>query len=239
MPRPSGRRPDELRRIEITRHYTKYAEGSALFCIGDTRVLCTASVEEKVPPWLRGKHRGWVTAEYNMLARATNLRVAGRGAPNGRAVEIQRLIGRSLRAAVDLKKLGERSIIVDCDVLQADGGTRAAAICGGYVAVADAINWLRAHALLDENPLRRMVAAISVGVGRGEVVTDLDYAEDSRAELDMNVVLDDRGGLLEIQGGVEKFNTEMDRATLNKMLDQAQAAGAEILRAMQDALATD
>jgi len=239
MPRANGRRNDELRPLTITRRYTQYAEGSALFCIGGTRVLCTATVEEKVPPFLRNKKRGWVTAEYGMLPRATserNHREAGRG-PAGRTQEIQRLIGRSLRAVVDMKALGERTVVLDCDVLQADGGTRTAAISGAFVALSDAVDWLLTHELIAENPLRGALAAVSVGVLHGEVVTDLDYTEDSRADTDMNVVMDARGGFIEIQGTAEA--APFGRDTLNQLLDHAQAGIAEILRAQQAALSAD
>lgn len=239
MPRANGRRNDQLRPLSITRNYTKYAEGSVLICLGGTRVLCTASVEEKVPPFLRNKKRGWVTAEYGMLPRATgerNAREAGRG-PAGRTQEIQRLIGRALRAVVDMRALGERSIVLDCDVLQADGGTRAAAISGAFVALADALGWLLTHELIAENPLRGALAAVSVGVLHGEVITDLDYAEDSRADTDMNVVMDAAGAFIEIQGAAEA--APFGREVLNQMLDHAQAGIAEILRAQQAALGAD
>lgn len=237
MPRPSGRRNDEMRPISIIRHYTKHAEGSVLISVGDTRVLCNASIDEKVPPFLRNKKQGWVTAEYSMLPRATNTRSnreAARGKQTGRSLEIQRLIGRSLRAVTDLRMLGERSITLDCDVLQADGGTRTAAICGAYVALADAINWLLHHELITETPLQRALGAVSVGVFENKVVTDLDYAEDSRADTDMNVVMDDHDNLIEVQGTAE--GKAFDRDTLNQMLDHAQAAIKQILQAQQTAL---
>lgn len=239
MSRADGRRNDELRPLSITRNYTKYAEGSALICVGDTRVACAASVEEKVPAFLRNKKRGWVTAEYGMLPRATserNAREAGRG-PGGRTQEIQRLIGRSLRAVVDMRALGERSIVIDCDVLQADGGTRAAAVSGAFVALVDAVSWLLRHELIAENPLRGAVAAVSVGVLGGEVVTDLNYAEDSRAATDMNVVMDGGGAFIEIQGTAEA--APFGRDTLDQLLDHAAAGIAQILRAQKAALSGD
>jgi len=203
MMRPSQRAKDELRQITIQRHYTRHAEGSVLVSFGDTQVLCTATVEGKLPPFLRGKGKGWITAEYGMLPRATHTRTgreAARGKQSGRTLEIQRLIGRSLRQAVDLTALGERSIRIDCDVLQADGGTRTAAITGGFVALADAIDGLIKSAALTTSPLRHQIAAVSVGIFSGEPVLDLDYAEDSNAETDMNVVMNDSPGFVEIQG---------------------------------------
>jgi len=198
--RPSGRTPEQPRDIRITRNYTRHAEGSVLIEFGDTKVICTASVENKVPPFLRGEGQGWITAEYGMLPRSTNSRMgreAARGKQGGRTVEIQRLIGRSLRAAVDLKALGEHTITIDCDVIQADGGTRTAAITGGCV------NFLVAQKRLKKSPLKQMVAAVSVGVFKGKPVVDLDYPEDSVAETDMNVVMTDKGGFIEIQGTAE------------------------------------
>ncbi|GGY83796.1 ribonuclease PH [Marinobacter zhanjiangensis] len=204
--RPSGRQPDQLRDIRLTRHFTRHAEGSVLVEFGDTRVICTASVENKVPPFLRGEGQGWITAEYGMLPRSTGSRMgreAARGKQGGRTVEIQRLIGRSLRAAVDLKALGEHSITIDCDVIQADGGTRTAAITGGCVALVDALNHLVKEGRLAKSPLKQMVAALSVGVYQGTPVVDLDYPEDSTAETDMNVIMTDQGGFIEIQGTAE------------------------------------
>ena len=204
--RPSGREVDELRAVRFTRGYTRHAEGSVLVEFGGTRVLCTASVEETVPPFLRGKGQGWVTAEYGMLPRATHTRSqreAAKGKQTGRTQEIQRLIGRALRAVIDLKALGERTITLDCDVLQADGGTRTAAITGGYVALADAIEALLRKGLLKNNPIHAQVAAISVGIYNGMPVLDLDYAEDSSAETDMNVVMNNGGAFVEIQGTAE------------------------------------
>jgi len=206
MARPSGRAPDELRRVEFTRRFAKHAEGSVLVEFGDTQVLCTASVEETVPPFLRGKGQGWVTAEYGMLPRATHTRSAreaARGKQSGRTQEIQRLIGRSLRAVADLKALGERTITIDCDVLQADGGTRTASITGGYIALAEACDALVKRRAINSNPLHGQIAAISVGIVTGVPVLDLDYAEDSQAETDMNVVMNNGGAFVEIQGTAE------------------------------------
>ena len=204
--RPSGRQPNALRNVTITRHYTKHAEGSVLVEFGDTKVLCTASVEEKVPGFLRGKNEGWVTAEYGMLPRSTGSRMgreAARGKQSGRTMEIQRLIGRSLRAAVDLKALGERSITIDCDVIQADGGTRTASITGAFVALQDAINFLIKKKKIKKNPLHGQIASVSVGIYKGTPVLDLDYDEDSNAETDMNVVMNDIGAYIELQGTAE------------------------------------
>ncbi len=235
--RPSGRRPDELRNIQITRHYTRHPEGSVLAAFGDTRVLCTASVEESVPGFLRGKGQGWVTAEYGMLPRSTDTRMsreAARGKQQGRTVEIQRLIGRSLRAAIDLGALGERSVIIDCDVLQADGGTRTAAITGGYVALADAMNKLLSARAFSANPLHGQVAAISVGIYRGEPVLDLDYAEDSEAETDMNVVMNEAGRFIEVQGTAEGHAFRMDE--LQAMLELARKGVGELIDFQRAAL---
>ena len=206
MTRPSGRAPDQLRPVRLTRRFTKHAEGSVLIEFGDTQVLCTASVEETVPGFLRGKGQGWVTAEYGMLPRSTHTRTAreaAKGKQSGRTQEIQRLIGRSLRAVTDLKALGERTITLDCDVLQADGGTRTASITGGYVALADACERLVARKLIAASPIHGQVAAISVGICKGVPVLDLDYAEDSSAETDMNVVMNNGGGFVEVQGTAE------------------------------------
>ncbi len=222
MTRPDNRRPDEIRPVTITRHFTKHAEGSVLVCFGDTKVLCNASVENRVPHFRRNSKCGWITAEYSMLPRATNertVREAARGKQSGRTLEIQRLIGRSLRAVIDTRKLGERTITIDCDVLQADGGTRTASITGAYVALMDAINGMIDSNLLPENPVYRAVASISVGICQGMVVTDLDYPEDSSAETDMNVVMDDQGGLIEIQGTAE--GAPFSREMLDRMLDHA------------------
>jgi len=204
--RPNGRKPDELRAVRLTRGYTRHPEGSVLVEFGDTRVLCTASVEERVPPFLRDSGRGWVTAEYGMLPRATNTRgerEAARGKQSGRTQEIQRLIGRSLRAVVDGASLGPRTIQVDCDVLQADGGTRTAAITGAFVALHDAVSWLQERKLIVQTPIRDFVAAVSVGIYQGTPVLDLDYAEDSACGTDMNVVMTGAGRFVELQGTAE------------------------------------
>ncbi len=204
--RRHGRAPDQLRAVRLTRHFTAHAEGSVLVEFGDTRVLCTASVEEGVPQFMRGRSRGWVTAEYGMLPRATHTRTpreAARGKQSGRTQEIQRLIGRSLRASVNLEALGERTVLIDCDVLQADGGTRTASITGGYVALADACERLRTRGLITGSPLHGQIAAVSVGIVRGAPMLDLDYAEDSEAETDMNVVMNNGGGFIEVQGTAE------------------------------------
>jgi len=204
--RPSGRRPDELRPVRLHRQFTKHAEGSVLVEFGDTRVICTASVEERVPPFLKNQGKGWITAEYGMLPRATNTRSAreaARGKQSGRTMEIQRLIGRSLRAVIDLEALGERTLTLDCDVIQADGGTRTAAITGSFVAMADAVRVLRTAGKLRRNPLHGQIASVSVGIYQGVPVLDLDYAEDVEAETDMNVVMNDAGAYVEIQGTAE------------------------------------
>ena len=227
--RPSGRQPNQLRAISITRNFTKHAEGSVLVEFGDTRVLCNASIEDRVPGWLRGKGKGWVTAEYGMLPRSTNERMgreAARGRQGGRTLEIQRLIGRSLRAVVNLEALGERVITVDCDVIQADGGTRTAAITGGYVALADAVRTLQEQSGLKRDPLHGQVASVSVGIFEGTPVLDLDYAEDCNAETDMNVVMNDGGHYIEIQGTAEGHPFSADE--LNNMLGLA-AGGIETL----------
>jgi ribonuclease PH len=220
--RPSQRACDQLRPVEIIRHYTKHAEGSVMVKFGDTHVLCTASVEEKVPGFLKGKGQGWVTAEYGMLPRSTGSRMdreAARGKQSGRTQEIQRLIGRSLRAIIDLEKLGERSIQIDCDVIQADGGTRTASITGAYVALQDAISFLLKNGKISESPLKDAVAAISVGVYKGTPVLDLDYIEDSDCDTDMNVVMTGKGGFVEIQGTAE--GEPFERDAMNAMLDLA------------------
>jgi len=220
--RPSGRRNDEMRPVRFTPHYTRHAEGAVLAEFGDTRVLCTASIEPKVPPFLKGKQEGWVTAEYGMLPRSTHTRTpreAARGKQGGRTLEIQRLIGRSLRAVVNRAALGEHTITVDCDVLQADGGTRTAAISGGYIALALAAQHLVSTRKIARNPIHGQVAAISVGIVAGEAVLDLDYAEDSTAETDMNVVMNEAGGLIEIQGTAEGH--AMQRSELDRLVDLA------------------
>jgi len=235
--RPSHRAHDQLRPVEIIRRYTKHAEGSVLVKFGDTHVLCTASVDEKVPPFLRGKNQGWVTAEYGMLPRSTGSRMdreAARGKQSGRTQEIQRLIGRSLRAIIDLEKLGERSIQIDCDVIQADGGTRTAAITGAYVALHDAVSYLLRAGLIKESPLLDSVAAISVGVYQGQPVLDLDYVEDSGCDTDMNVVMTGKGGFVEIQGTAE--GEPFQRDAMNAMLDLATTGIAELINKQKTAL---
>ncbi len=236
-PRPSGRAADELRAITIERRYTRHAEGSVLIAFGDTRVLCTASVEEKVPPFLRGKAEGWVTAEYGMLPRATKERTqreAARGGQGGRTMEIQRLIGRSLRACVDRAALGERTITLDCDVLQADGGTRTAAITGAYVALVDAVDALTKRGALKKNPILGAIAAVSVGVYRGMPVLDLDYPEDSACDTDLNVVMNDGGGFIELQGTAEGHAFRRDE--LDALLGLAQKGIGELLQFQREAL---
>ena len=233
--RPSGRRPDELRPVRLTRRFTRHAEGSVLVEFGDTRVICTASVEKRVPRFLLGSGRGWVTAEYGMLPRSTSERTpreAARGRQGGRTLEIQRLIGRSLRAVVDLEALGERTIHLDCDVVQADGGTRTAAVSGAYVALADAAATLRGAARRE--PLHGQVAAVSVGIWRGQPILDLDYAEDREAETDMNVVMNDNRGFVELQGTAEGHAFRADE--LNAMLSLAEAGIERILEAQRQAL---
>ncbi|UXI67899.1 ribonuclease PH [Tahibacter amnicola] len=236
--RPSGRAPDQLRPVLLERHYTRHAEGSVLVAFGDTRVLCNATVEEKVPPFLRGKGEGWVTAEYGMLPRATKERTqreAARGGQGGRTMEIQRLIGRSLRACVDRAALGERTITLDCDVLQADGGTRTAAITGAYVAMVDAVNRLKQQRLIKKDPVIGAIAAVSVGVFRGVPVLDLDYAEDAAADTDMNVVMNDGGGFIELQGTAEGHAFRRDE--LDALLALAGKGVAELVQLQRQALA--
>jgi len=235
--RPSGRAPDQLRQIKITRNYTKHAEGSVLIEFGDTKVLCNASVEDRVPRFLSGKGQGWVTAEYGMLPRSTGERMgreAARGGQGGRTMEIQRLIGRSLRAVVDLEKLGERTVTLDCDVIQADGGTRTASITGAYVALADAIAHLMAKGEVKKNPLKAHVASVSVGVFKGTPVLDLDYPEDSSAETDMNVVMNDKGHFIEIQGTAEGETFGEDQ--LAAMLALAKKGIGQLIEAQHEAL---
>ncbi|MBF6058757.1 MULTISPECIES: ribonuclease PH [Thiomicrorhabdus] len=237
MQRPSGRKPEEMRSVRLTKHFTKHAEGSVLVEFGDTKVICTATVEETVPSFLRGKSQGWVTAEYGMLPRSTGTRMrreASAGKQGGRTQEIQRLIGRSLRAAVDLKKLGERSIYIDCDVIQADGGTRTASITGGFVAMAMAINGLLAEGLLKENPILHFVASVSVGVYEGEPVLDLDYLEDSSAHTDMNLVMDESGRFVEVQGTAEGVPYTMHE--LQAMLALGQAGISKLIDIQKAAL---
>ncbi|MES5816027.1 ribonuclease PH [Pseudoxanthomonas sp. Soil82] len=236
--RPSGRAPDQLREVRIERHFTRHAEGSVLVSFGHTRVLCTASVDNKAPPFLRGKGEGWVTAEYGMLPRSTHTRSdreAARGKQGGRTLEIQRLIGRALRACVDRSALGERTIVLDCDVLQADGGTRTAAITGAYVALVDAVRWLLARREISRDPVFGAVAAVSVGVYQGLPVLDLDYAEDSACDTDMNVVMNDGGGFIELQGTAEGH--AFRRAELDSLLALAQKGIGDLLALQQAALA--
>lgn len=235
--RPSQRRSDELRPVHITRHFTCHAEGAVLIEVGNTKVLCTASVEENVPPFLRGKGQGWVTAEYGMLPRSTHTRTsreAAKGKQTGRTQEIQRLIGRSLRAVTDLKALGERQITLDCDVLQADGGTRCASITGAWIALADACAKLVADGKLAANPVKDQVAAVSVGIFQGQPVLDLDYPEDSNCDTDMNVIMTGAGGLVEIQGTAE--GEPFSRAEMNTLLDLAQAGIGQLIQAQKQAL---
>ena len=236
--RAHGRRADELRPVRITRGYTRHAEGSVLIETGDTRVLCTASVEEGVPGFLKGKGQGWLTAEYGMLPRATNTRTrreAAEGKPSGRTHEIQRLIGRSLRAVVDLAALGERTVRIDCDVLQADGGTRCASITGAYVALADAVLWCRGRGMLAAAPLRDCVAAVAVGMVGGVALLDLDYAEDAGCDTDMNVVMTGAGGFVEVQGTAE--GAPFTRAEFDVLLVLAQLGAAQLHEAQRRALA--
>lgn len=236
--RPSGRKADELRAVELIPDYTHHAEGSILVAFGHTRVLCTASVEDRVPPWLKGKKQGWVTAEYGMLPRATHTRgqrEAARGKQSGRTQEIQRLIGRSMRAVTDLGALGERTVTLDCDVLQADGGTRTAAITGSYVALALAANRLVKRGVLKKNPLVGAVAAVSVGICQGQPVLDLDYAEDSEAETDMNIVMNDAGAFIEVQGTAEGH--AFRREEFDSMLDLAASGIAELVSKQRTLLA--
>ena len=236
--RPSGRAPDQLRPVLLTRHYTKHAEGSVLVEFGDTRVLCTATVEERVPGFLRGKGSGWVTAEYGMLPRSTGERMAreaARGRQGGRTMEIQRLIGRSLRAVLDMQALGERTITLDCDVIQADGGTRTASITGAYVALVDAVNGLRQAGLLKRDPIHGALASVSVGIYQGVPVLDLDYAEDSDAETDMNVVMNDAGAFIEVQGTAEGH--AFRREELDAMLNLAVGGIQTLLEEQRTALA--
>jgi len=238
-PRATGRAADALRAVTITRHYTRHAEGSVLIEFGDTKVLCTASVEEKVPPHKRGSGEGWVTAEYGMLPRATNTRnsrEAAKGKQSGRTQEIQRLIGRSLRCVFDLKLLGERTISLDCDVLQADGGTRTAAITGAFVAAQDAVSWLIKQGLITQSPIKQAVAAISVGIVDGVPLLDLEYTEDSACDTDMNVVMTADGGFVELQGTAE--GVAFSRVEMNALLDLAEKGIGELLVAQQTALAT-
>ncbi len=232
--RPSGRATDEMRQVKFTRNYTMHAEGSVLVEFGNTKVLCTATIDDRTPPWLRGKGQGWVTAEYGMLPRSTNSRMgreAARGKQGGRTMEIQRLIGRSLRAIVNLEALGERQIIVDCDVIQADGGTRTASISGAYVALCDAVQTLLDSKKIKKDPLMGQLASVSVGIYKGTPVLDLDYVEDSNAETDMNVVMNNAGHFIEVQGTAEGHAYSRDE--MNAMLDLAEKGINEII-AIQD-----
>ena len=237
MPRSFNRTADQLRPITLTRHYTKHAEGSVLIAVGDTKVLCTASIEERVPAHKKGSGEGWVTAEYGMLPRATHTRgdrEAARGKQSGRTQEIQRLIGRSLRCVVDLKKLGERQITIDCDVLQADGGTRCASITGAYVALVDAISVLVAKGLLKESPMLDSIAAVSVGIGIDGAMLDLDYVEDSSCETDMNVVMTGAGKFVEIQGTAE--GVPFSKSDMEKLVGLAEKGIGELIAAQKKAL---
>lgn len=236
--RPNNREHHQTRPVKITRHYTRYAEGSVLIEFGETKVLCNATIEDKVPPFLKGKGQGWVTAEYGMLPRATHSRTpreAAKGKQGGRTMEIQRLIARSLRAVVDLEKLGERTITVDCDVIQADGGTRTASITGACVALHDALNKLVAEGALKSNPMKGLVAAISVGIVAGDAVCDLEYVEDSNAETDMNVVMVEDGRMVEVQGTAE--GEPFSHAELLRLLDLAKQGCEQLFEAQRQALA--
>lgn len=236
--RPSGRTPEQPRPIRLTRHFTRHAEGSVLVEFGDTRVLCTASVETGVPRFLKGTGKGWITAEYGMLPRSTGSRMqreAARGKQGGRTLEIQRLIGRALRAAVDLSALGEHTLTIDCDVIQADGGTRTAAITGGCVALIDALNWMVAKKMIPRSPLVQKVAAISVGIYNGTPILDLDYIEDSGAETDLNVVMTDQGGFIEVQGTAE--GAPFQREELDAMLELGKAGILQLFELQSQILA--
>jgi len=234
--RPSNRNFDQLREVTIELGVSKYAEGSCLIKFGNTHVLCNASIEEKVPQFLRGKQQGWVSAEYSMLPRSTHSRMSrdNNGRPNGRAIEIQRLIGRSLRSAIDVKKLGERQILIDCDVLQADGGTRCAAITGGYVALSLAVKKIMEKGLIKQNPLISSVAAVSCGVYNGEVILDLDYDEDSKCEVDSNFILNQNGDLIEVQATAEK--NSMSFLQMTQMYELAKLATSQLCKIQQSAL---
>ena len=238
MTRPSNRMPQEMRPVTITRNFTRHAEGSVLISYGETRVLCNASVESRVPHFLRNSKRGWITAEYSMLPRSTNERMAreaARGKQSGRTLEIQRLIGRSLRAAIDTSLLGEHTITIDCDVIQADGGTRTASITGAYVALVDAVNWMLDRKMITQSPITRAVASVSVGIYGDTVVTDLDYAEDSNAETDMNIIMDDQGDYIEIQGTAE--GQPFSRELMDQMLDHAASACTDLFEHQKSSLA--
>ncbi|MBA2350733.1 MAG: ribonuclease PH [Burkholderiales bacterium] len=238
--RPSGRQPGELREVKITRHYTRHAEGSVLVEFGDTRVICTASVLDKVPPFLKGKGQGWLTSEYGMLPRATGSRMereAAKGRQSGRTQEIQRLIGRSLRSIIDLNQIGERTIQIDCDVIQADGGTRTAAITGAFVALHDAIGFLLSETTLAASPISDHIAAVSVGMYRNQPVLDLDYSEDSACDTDMNIVMTGSGGFVEVQGTAE--GSPFDRAALDSMLALAETGIKQLIDFQKTALWSD
>jgi len=235
--RPSGRSANQMRKVSFTRNYTLHAEGSVLVEFGDTKVICTATVDENTPRWMKDSGKGWITAEYGMLPRSTNSRMgreSARGKQGGRTMEIQRLIGRSLRAAVDLKKLGERTITLDCDVIQADGGTRTASISGAFVALSDAISHLMENGALTESPIIHSVASVSVGVYQGQAVLDLDYTEDSNAETDMNVVMTENGGFIEVQGTAE--GAPFSRSQMDGMLTLAEKGINEIIKVQQATL---
>lgn len=237
--RPSGRQPDELRAIKIERNYTAHAEGSVLISCGNTKVLCNASVEDRIPRFLKGKGQGWITAEYGMLPRSTGSRMgreAARGKQSGRTQEIQRLIGRSLRASIDLGKLGEHSITLDCDVIQADGGTRTASITGAYVALADAIQHMLDKKMIKQNPIARQIASVSVGMYQGMPVLDLDYPEDSNAETDMNVIMDINGDFIEVQGTAE--GAPFSPSDMSAMIALAQKGISELIEHQSTALAS-
>lgn len=233
MQRPDGRKPDQLRKIKITKNYLKHAEGSCLIEFGETKVICSASVEEGVPPFLKGSGKGWVTAEYGMLPRSCTTRIR-REKSSGRTEEIQRLVGRSLRAVVDMEKLGERTIKIDCDVLQGDGGTRTASITGGFIALADAVVWMKKQLMFEKIPLKDYVAAISVGVFNGKPVLDLNYAEDSKAHVDMNIVMVGRGDFVEVQGTGE--NATFSRKEIDTLLKLAEKGIRELFDIQKKAL---
>lgn len=237
MQRCNQRAPTQMRPVKITRHYIRHAEGSVLIEYGETRVICTASVVEKVPPFLKGSGQGWLTAEYGMLPRSTGermLREAAKGKQSGRTMEIQRLIGRALRSVLDLEKIGERTIQIDCDVIQADGGTRTASITGAFVALCDAISYLRSEKIISKNPIRDYVAAVSVGILNGQPLLDLDYAEDSNCDTDLNVVMTGNLGLVEVQGTAEKV--AFSRQELDSMLDMAQQGLQELFNLQRQVL---
>jgi ribonuclease PH len=235
LARVDGREYNEIRRVRITRHFNKYAEGSVLIEAGDTKVICTATVDEKVPPFLRGKGQGWITAEYSMLPRATELRnVRETLRPSGRTMEIQRLIGRALRSVVDLASMGERTVWLDCDVIQADGGTRTAAITGAFVALVDAFKFMKDKGILEVIPVNSFVAAVSVGIVEGQKLLDLNFDEDSRAQVDMNVVMTDRGQIVEIQGTGEAF--PFTRQDLDELLDLAQKGVFDLIAVQKEVL---